>query len=210
MVEPGRRGGVHAHRLRATRGLAWARPLPHEDPAEGVRQHRGCFRRPAGHPRVLLHRHRFRDPRHSRRADHVLRRFRLARVQLHAGQAARRALVRRLVPRQGAVVEKWRPEADAFAAGLGTTIGSSGDKGYTFSSKVILAYAEPGPLIFLDANSTISRPRSFVGSADNASDAYLPPNASKRLSESAVNRGVSVRSICLVSICIWDWNMSIR
>jgi hypothetical protein len=41
-------------------------------------------------------------------------------------------------------------------------------------------------------------------------DAYLPPNASKRLSESAVNCGVSVRFICPVSTCICDWNMSIR
>jgi hypothetical protein len=54
------------------------------------------------------------------------------------------------LPRFSAVaVEKWRVEQDAIAFGLGTTIGTSGDKGYAFSGKVIFILSFPGPVFLL-------------------------------------------------------------
>ena len=45
--------------------------------------------------------------------------------------------------------EKWAVKKDAFAVGVGTTIGSMPDAGYAVSAKVLLILSLPGPRIFL-------------------------------------------------------------
>ena len=53
--------------------------------------------------------------------------------------------------------EKWAVKRDAFAVGVGTTIGSMPDTGYAISAKVLLILSLPGPRILLQARAASSR-----------------------------------------------------
>lgn len=50
--------------------------------------------------------------------------------------------------------EKWAVKKDAFAVGVGTTIGSMPDTGYAISAKVLLILSLPGPRIFLQGKGS--------------------------------------------------------
>jgi len=50
--------------------------------------------------------------------------------------------------------EKWAVKRDAFAVGVGTTIGSMPDAGYAVSAKVLLILSLPGPRIFLQGKGS--------------------------------------------------------
>src|SRR5262249_50713311 len=50
--------------------------------------------------------------------------------------------------------EKWAVKRDAFAIGLGTTIGSMPDTGYAISAKVLLILSLPGPRILLQGKGS--------------------------------------------------------
>jgi len=59
-------------------------------------------------------------------------------------------------PRMNAVAaSKWKPQDDAFVLGLGTIIGTSGDKGYRASAKVVFIYAKPGPIVIFAGHGNI-------------------------------------------------------
>lgn len=51
--------------------------------------------------------------------------------------------------------EKWAVKRDAFAVGVGTTIGSMPDAGYAISAKVLLILSLPGPRIFLQGKGSL-------------------------------------------------------
>ena len=51
--------------------------------------------------------------------------------------------------------EKWAVKRDAFAIGVGTTIGSMPDTGYAISAKVLLILSLPGPRILLQGKGSI-------------------------------------------------------
>lgn len=51
--------------------------------------------------------------------------------------------------------EKWAVKRDAFAVGVGTTIGSLPDAGYAISAKVLLILSLPGPRIFLQGKGSL-------------------------------------------------------
>ena len=50
--------------------------------------------------------------------------------------------------------EKWAVKRDAFAVGVGTTIGSMPDTGYAISAKVLLILSLPGPRILLQGKGS--------------------------------------------------------
>jgi hypothetical protein len=50
--------------------------------------------------------------------------------------------------------EKWAVQRDAFAIGVGTTIGSMPDTGYAVSAKVLLVLSLPGPRILLQGKGS--------------------------------------------------------
>jgi hypothetical protein len=56
-------------------------------------------------------------------------------------------------------VDKWRDERDAFALGVGTTIGTGSDNGYTFNGRFLLVLVLPGPLILLDGIASFLQAR---------------------------------------------------
>jgi hypothetical protein len=56
-------------------------------------------------------------------------------------------------------VGKWRDERDAFALGVGTTIGTASDNGYAFHGKFLLVLVLPGPLILLDGQAAFLQAR---------------------------------------------------
>lgn len=59
-------------------------------------------------------------------------------------------------PKMNAVsVTKWKPQKDAEVLGLGTVIGTSGDKGYAASAKVVFVYARPGPVVIFAGHGNI-------------------------------------------------------
>jgi hypothetical protein len=55
---------------------------------------------------------------------------------------------------------KWAVRAGAFAAGLGTTIGTVPDSGFTANAKILLVLVLPGPVLLLEGKGSLLKPRS--------------------------------------------------
>jgi hypothetical protein len=58
-------------------------------------------------------------------------------------------------------VDKWKPpeKGSALAIGIGTTLGTMADNGYTFNARAILVIAVPGPVVMLAGKGNLLTPR---------------------------------------------------
>jgi hypothetical protein len=61
---------------------------------------------------------------------------------------------------------KWRPSKGSFAVGLGITLGTLPDSGYSFNGKFLLAIVIPGPVVLLQGAAQFLKQR--VGAQDEA------------------------------------------
>ncbi|HTG35306.1 MAG TPA: hypothetical protein VLB76_20490 [Thermoanaerobaculia bacterium] len=61
---------------------------------------------------------------------------------------------------------KWRPTKGSFAVGLGITLGTLPDSGYSFNGKFLLAIVIPGPVLLLQGAAQFLKKR--VGAQDEA------------------------------------------
>jgi hypothetical protein len=78
-------------------------------------------------------------------------------------------------PRGATDVRKWRPEEDAFALGVGATLGTLPDNGFSMSAKAMLILVLPGPRLFLEGKGSFLklRPDSKDAAAEGTFDALL-------------------------------------
>ena len=64
---------------------------------------------------------------------------------------------------------KWYPPVkDAFAIGLGATLGTFPDNGFAVSGKVLIALVFPGPLLLIEGRANFLAPRGDLNSTDPA------------------------------------------
>lgn len=75
-------------------------------------------------------------------------------------------------PRGATDQSKWAVRPGAFAAGLGTTIGTLPDTGFTASAKVLLVLVLPGPVLLLEGKGSLLRERPS-GAEEAIFDALL-------------------------------------
>lgn len=62
---------------------------------------------------------------------------------------------------------KWYPPvSDAFAIGLGATLGTFPDNGFAVSGKVLIALVFPGPLLLIEGRANFLAPRGDLNSTD--------------------------------------------
>ena len=71
--------------------------------------------------------------------------------------------------------KKWAVAPGAFAGGLGTTIGTASDDGFSFSTKILLCLLLPGPTFVLNGKGSFvtKRPSSTSVTSSGAFDALL-------------------------------------
>jgi hypothetical protein len=62
----------------------------------------------------------------------------------------------------GVGVTKWDFKNDAFAVGAGVTVGTLADNGFTFTAKVVLVVAIPGPIVMLAGKANILKNRAAL------------------------------------------------
>ncbi|MCC6629294.1 MAG: hypothetical protein IT340_18050 [Chloroflexi bacterium] len=75
-----------------------------------------------------------------------------------------------LTPQPGVTqAMKWYPpKADAFAIGLGATLGTFPDNGYTVSGKVLIVLVIPGPILMIEGRANFLAARADLNSLDPA------------------------------------------
>lgn len=65
-----------------------------------------------------------------------------------------------------AQLSKWTYTSGAFALGAGVTIGTATDNGRTFSGKFLLVIMVPGPVILLEGQANLMKPRADLGTKE--------------------------------------------
>ena len=90
--------------------------------------------------------------------------------------------------------EKWAIQRDAFAIGLGTTLGSLPDLGFAFSAKVLLVLVLPGPQLILNGQGGFLMKSEEGDSAKGMFDALLVLDVPGRLFQANLSAQYQVQA----------------